>query len=163
MLDLAEPKVHVRGFDASRVVASLGDHLGRHVDADDPAGSTDSFGGQKAVEPSATPEIENRLAGLQRGDRLRIAASEAEAGSFGDARKLILRVAERQAAAILGSTTANPTAILTSRDLGVGGSHLGSHCVVFVGVHWASTLKDGDSVERTQPARQKSDFFENTR
>jgi len=46
------------------------------------------------VEPRAAAQVEHRLAGLQRGDGLRIAASETEVRAFGDCARFFHRVAQ---------------------------------------------------------------------
>jgi hypothetical protein len=43
----------------------------------------DKAGSEKAVEARTAPEIEDGFAGLERGDRLRVAAAQAEVCAFG--------------------------------------------------------------------------------
>ena len=96
MLEFAEAELDVGGADLGRVLARLGQHLVGHVDADDPARVTDLPRRQKTVEAGAAAEIDDGLARLHRGDRLRVAAAEPEIGAFGNRRQLGLRVAHLQ-------------------------------------------------------------------
>ena len=75
------------------VVARLAQHLVGHVDADHAALGPDLPRGEQAVEAGAAAEIDQHLARLQRGDRLGIAAAEAEIGALRHGVQLRLGVA----------------------------------------------------------------------
>ena len=82
MLDLAQPEFDVAGADAGRIVARLVQYLVRHVDADHAASRPDLPRGEQAIEAGAAAQVDQHLTGFQGGDRLRIAAAEAEVGAF---------------------------------------------------------------------------------
>src|SRR5712675_1593613 len=82
MLDLAEAELDICRPDPRGVVAGFLQHLMGHVDTDYPAARTDPLGCEKAIEPRAAAEIDDDLAGLHRGERLRIPTTEAEIGAF---------------------------------------------------------------------------------
>ena len=83
----------LRALDLGRVLARLFQHLMGHVDADHLAGLADLAGGEKAIEAGAAAEIDHGLARLERGDRLRVAAAEAEIGAFRHGGELGIRIA----------------------------------------------------------------------
>ena len=93
MFELAQTKLDIAGLDLGRVLARLLQHLMRHVDADHPARLADLAGRKEAIEPGAAAEIDHRLAGLQCGNRLRVAAAEAEIGAFWHRGELGIRIA----------------------------------------------------------------------
>ena len=72
------------------VLPGLGDHLGGHIDADDPPGLLYLLGGQEAVESPATAEVEDRLSRLQVGDSPGVPAAQPHVGAPGSASKLLL-------------------------------------------------------------------------
>jgi hypothetical protein len=105
MLDLAEAKLDVRGAALGGIRPGLADHLGRHVHADDAAALPDLPCREEAVDAAAAAEVQHRLAGLQGGDRQRVAAAERHLRALGKLVKLRLRVAQgrrRTAAAAAG-------------------------------------------------------------
>ena len=93
MLDLAQAELDVADLDLLGVHASPFDHRGRHVDADHVAGRSNLARGEEAVDARAGAEIEHRLAGQNRGEGDRVAASEAEIRAFGNVRGIRLGVA----------------------------------------------------------------------
>ncbi len=72
----------VEGADLDGIGPRLGQHLMRHVDTDDVALGADLAGREQAVEAGAAAEVDNRLTRTQGGDRLRVAAAEAEIGAI---------------------------------------------------------------------------------
>ena len=69
------------------VVARPGEHFVGHVDADHVAGRPHLTGGEKTVEPGAAAEVDHRFSWAQLGDRLGIAATQAEIGAVRDRRQ----------------------------------------------------------------------------
>jgi hypothetical protein len=55
-----------------------------HIDADDMPCGTDLLCRQETVEAGTTAEIDDSLARLHGGDRLRVAAAEPEIGAIGN-------------------------------------------------------------------------------
>jgi hypothetical protein len=80
-LDLAKAKFDVPITSFDRIGARFGNHRGRHVDADDPTDLADLARRQKAVESAPTAKVDDRFAGLQTGDCLRISAPEPHVGT----------------------------------------------------------------------------------
>jgi hypothetical protein len=70
----------VARIDASGVVARLFQHLVCHVDAGHAAGVADPQRREKTIKPGTAAEIDDDLARLHGGDRLRVAATEAQIG-----------------------------------------------------------------------------------
>src|SRR5450830_1021518 len=77
-LDVSEQELDVAIPPDLRVGSRLGNHLRRHVHADDPAGLSDSPGGKKGVEPCTGPQIENDIPFLQGREGERVATAEAQ-------------------------------------------------------------------------------------
>lgn len=80
MLDLAEPELHVRVTPFSGALASLREHLRRHVHADHSPRWTDPAGGQKAIQPRSAAQVQDDLSRLQRGYRHGVAAAQPQVG-----------------------------------------------------------------------------------
>ena len=94
VLDLAEPELDVVEPALAAFRARALDHLGRHVDADDAAAWARRARGEEAVDAAAAAEVEHGLARLQREQRERVAAAEAEVGALGDRGEVVGVVAE---------------------------------------------------------------------
>ena len=97
MLQLAEAGIrHFRadGLALSRALASIS--CG-HVDADHVALGSHLTRGEETVEPGAAAEVDHRFSWPQRGDRLRIAATQAEIGAVRDRRQFGVGVTMRRA------------------------------------------------------------------
>src|SRR5690242_16759722 len=108
MLKLAKAKLDIRHDDFPCILALLLQHLMRHIDADHTTGRADLAGSKEAIEAGAAAEIDHRFAWLQRGDRLRVAAAEAEIGALRHGSELGVRIAhlERLAVRIGGRAAA---------------------------------------------------------
>jgi len=78
---------------AAEDYACLLEHFMSHVDADDLPRRADLARREKAIETGATAEIDYDLARPQRGDRLRVPATEAEIGPFGHCGELGIGIA----------------------------------------------------------------------
>src|SRR5690606_18076654 len=151
VLDLAEPELDVAGADLARVRARLRHHLGRHVDADDAPGRPDLPGGEEAVDAAAGAEVEHGLARPQGRDRLRVAATEAEVGAFGQRGEVLRAIAEGRAvspaaaapgrAAFCGVGPGDGAVLRAHRGADVVGGGGGPG---FVGLHGRSSLKTPD-------------------
>src|SRR5205807_6812956 len=105
---LAKPELDIAGGDFGRVLARLLQHLMSHVDADHMTRLADLTGSKETVKAGAAAEIDHRLARLERRNRLRVAAAEAEIGPFRHCSELGLRIAHlsRFAARIAGPAAA---------------------------------------------------------
>src|SRR5450830_46263 len=77
-LEVSEQELDVAIPPDLRVGSRLGNHLRRHVHADDLAGLSDSPGGKKGVEPCTGPQIENDIPFLQGREGERVATAEAQ-------------------------------------------------------------------------------------
>ncbi len=95
VLDLAEAELDVGEAVFGSVAAGAIEHVGRHVDADDPARRTDPLRRQEAVEAGPRAEVDDHVAFLERGEGERIAAAEAEVGALRYSLQLGGRVAHR--------------------------------------------------------------------
>jgi hypothetical protein len=83
VLDLAEAELDIGQPGPGGIVARLFQHLMGHVDPDHPSIGADLPGREKAIEPRAAAEVDDDLAGPQRCDRLRVAATEARLAPSG--------------------------------------------------------------------------------
>src|SRR5690606_27556262 len=117
-------------------------HVWRHVDADDASGRSDLLRSEEAVEAAARPAIEDRLAHLERGDRLRVAASKAHVRALGNRREILGRVAELPARVGARATAAAGSEIgrRRSRDLAVRLAHGRASLVFRLLVHLRDLL-----------------------
>ena len=75
-LDVALQELDVRRAGLGGVVLGEREHLVGHVEAERAAGRADPLGRQQDVDPAARPEVEHALAGMEVGDRGRVAAAE---------------------------------------------------------------------------------------
>ena len=138
------------------VRAGLQHHLHRHVHADDAARRTHGARGEEAVKPRAAAEVEDRLAGAQRGDGVRVAAAQPEVGTDGSGGDFLSAVTQclradggRATTTATGGGGVRPAVGRTCGDGGVGFADFGAHGVrVFrdggVGVHgrcWRTGVK----------------------
>jgi hypothetical protein len=136
MFEFAQAKFHVGRAGLGGVLAGLLQHLVRHVDADDATGGAHLPRGKKAIEAGAAAEIDDHLAGLERRDRLRVAAAEAEIGAVGDRgefgvgiahlARLLGRVAEHGVATARARRAAAFAAARHVGNRAVAGAH---HCL----------------------------------
>ena len=79
-LDVVQPGALAIGRD---VLPRLGQHLRRHVHADGPAGRPHFAAGNEHVEPAARAQVQHHFAGLERGERVGIAARETHVRTLG--------------------------------------------------------------------------------
>ncbi len=93
-LDVPEAELDVPEAEAGGVLAGLGDHLGRHVDADDPARLAHDRAGDEDVVARARSEVDDRLPRGEPGVLGRQAAAEAEVGLLDVAVELPVGVLE---------------------------------------------------------------------
>ena len=73
---MALEELDVRCARLGRVVLREREHLVGHVHPEGPAGRADPLGRQQDVDPAARAEIEDALAGMEVGDRRRVATAE---------------------------------------------------------------------------------------
>ncbi len=122
MLDLAEAELDICSPDPRGVVAGFLQHLMGHVDANDPAARTDPVGCEKAIKPGAAAEIDDDLTGLHRGERLRIAATQAEIGALRHRCQLRFGIADAARGLVRGRGRA-AGARIPDGDFGVSAAH----------------------------------------
>ena len=97
---------------------------------------------RNAVEPAARAEVDDDLAGAQLGDRLRVAAAEAEVGAGRGRRDLLGRIAERRVRRVHRHRSARSIpCVLAARDGAVVVANVGTNLIV--GLHGASDAPDG--------------------
>jgi len=119
VLDLAEAELHLRVAALICIAARLGDHLRRHVDADDVAVRSDGLGRQEAIQAAAGAQIQHRFADFQAGHGGRVAAADAEVGLFRHRRQIVGAIAEFFRRDRIDGIAAAPAA---GGDVGIGGA-----------------------------------------
>lgn len=120
-LDFALAELDVSQATLFRIATGLGEHGVGHVHANHQAGRPDLAGREEAVEPGPAAEIEHGFARLNRGDRLRVAAGQAEIRPFRQRRQLGRRIAEadRQPFGVVGAAAERAAAGFARGHLGV--------------------------------------------
>jgi hypothetical protein len=93
VFEFAKTEFDIARADPGGIVTCLIQHLMGHVDADDMAPVTDLPCREKTVKARPAAEIDDSLARLHGGNRLRVAATEPEISAVGNHRQLRLGIA----------------------------------------------------------------------
>jgi hypothetical protein len=94
ILDFPEAEFDIPVVALLRVGAGLGNHFRGHVHPDDPACFADLPPGEETVKAAAAAEVEDNLAGFERGDGLGVSAAQPHVGPLRHGADLLGAVAK---------------------------------------------------------------------